>query len=577
MPNKSIPTLGDSNWGTPLNAHLSQLQNPTNGGINTFEQFSGRPTTLTTDDVGKTYLYTQTGNLHQWTGTIWKVLNESVINVKDYGAIGDGVADDTAAIQTAVDLGKSCFFPEAIYSVIGLSVQSNCTYFGVGDNSVISLIEPDRTVNDLNYAFALNFKSNVTIKDLKISSQRYNSIPKPIAYALCGISVYLSKNITISNVNIVSFANYGIFISGTATNDSEDVIVENCYFDNWSTRDTGSSFGAIHFGHGTNRCIARNNRVMCAATFGIIFSDLYVPGESKNHQAIDNVIENSINYGIAVYNESQPLDGHNYIITGNKIKNIQGSFSTLAVKSFGAGIYCVACKNVKITNNYIENTNIFTTQGGTLAEGNIGISTSTGEIVVENNVCKKSGCYGIYLVGCYDGAIINGNSISDSKNETLYLLNCNKIICTNNKITAKSNTVRTPMTIDTVNNSIFSTNNIFYDAVTSQDAVYISNSNFVNFSSNFVEMTSSIGTNRIANCDNLIIANNIYKIPNSTTHTAYFQTKNTNTKIMGNSFINNSTTKLCFDGVTTNTFVDKSNRLSIANITNTSTGLVIDI
>jgi hypothetical protein len=52
MPTKSIPQLGDPNWGTPLNAHLSQLQNPTNGGINTFEQFSQRPTNLTTDDIG---------------------------------------------------------------------------------------------------------------------------------------------------------------------------------------------------------------------------------------------------------------------------------------------------------------------------------------------------------------------------------------------------------------------------------------------------------------------------------------------------------------------------------------------
>jgi hypothetical protein len=79
---KQIPTIGDPNWGTPLNAHLSQLQNPTNGGINSFEQFVQRPTTLTTDDTGKTYLYSQTGNIHQWTGTTWKVLNESVINVK---------------------------------------------------------------------------------------------------------------------------------------------------------------------------------------------------------------------------------------------------------------------------------------------------------------------------------------------------------------------------------------------------------------------------------------------------------------------------------------------------------------
>jgi Pectate lyase superfamily protein len=126
---KSIPTLGDSNWGTPLNAHISQLQNPTNGGINSFEQFSGRPTTLTADDAGKTYLYTQTGNLHQWTGTIWKVLNESVINVKDYGAVGDfnpetGTGtNDTAAIQPLLERAiggnsnKSIFFPQGSYGV----------------------------------------------------------------------------------------------------------------------------------------------------------------------------------------------------------------------------------------------------------------------------------------------------------------------------------------------------------------------------------------------------------------------------------------------------------------------------
>jgi Pectate lyase superfamily protein len=121
---KSIPTIGDSNWGTPLNNHLSQLQNPTNGGINSFEQFSGRPTTLTLDDIGKTYIYTQTGNLHQWTGTTWKVLNESFINVKDYGAVGDGVTDDTAAIQGCISnynikqSGRGeMYFPDGVYKV----------------------------------------------------------------------------------------------------------------------------------------------------------------------------------------------------------------------------------------------------------------------------------------------------------------------------------------------------------------------------------------------------------------------------------------------------------------------------
>ncbi len=50
-----------------------------------------------------------------------------VVSVKDFGAKGDGVADDTAAIQKAIDNGKPVYFPAGTYL---LSLGTNITLEG---------------------------------------------------------------------------------------------------------------------------------------------------------------------------------------------------------------------------------------------------------------------------------------------------------------------------------------------------------------------------------------------------------------------------------------------------------------
>jgi polygalacturonase len=41
----------------------------------------------------------------------------NVINVKDYGAVGDGLVDDSAAIQAALSTGQHVYIPSGSYLI----------------------------------------------------------------------------------------------------------------------------------------------------------------------------------------------------------------------------------------------------------------------------------------------------------------------------------------------------------------------------------------------------------------------------------------------------------------------------
>lgn len=87
------------------------------------------------------------------TTNVQTKLRETV-SVKDFGAVGDGVADDTAAIQSAISygapLGKSIFFPSGIYrttQTVGFT-KSDVQQFGlhiVGENNIYTEIKADHS------------------------------------------------------------------------------------------------------------------------------------------------------------------------------------------------------------------------------------------------------------------------------------------------------------------------------------------------------------------------------------------------------------------------------------------------
>lgn len=82
--------------------------------------FDGTSWTYTTAKEGWQAWTIDEKQTYAYKGTLWHRASE-FINVKEYGAVGDGTADDTAAIQAAIDwattIGAICFFPPGQYKI----------------------------------------------------------------------------------------------------------------------------------------------------------------------------------------------------------------------------------------------------------------------------------------------------------------------------------------------------------------------------------------------------------------------------------------------------------------------------
>lgn len=69
-------------------------------------------------------------------------VDAKVVSVKDYGAVGDGVTDDTAAIQAALDSGaKSVYLQSGTYKITSLLMPNLAFFvlFGDGPSSILKL------------------------------------------------------------------------------------------------------------------------------------------------------------------------------------------------------------------------------------------------------------------------------------------------------------------------------------------------------------------------------------------------------------------------------------------------------
>lgn len=146
---------------------------------------------------------------------------QDYVSVKDFGAVGDGITNDTAAIQAAVDAASRVYIPAGNYAISIVSLNTNNTLFGDGDASVLVSLNTTYSVSDDAENGLLNTKniSNVTLSNFKVDTN--NNRPT--------LKIILSSNVTIENVSMNGLLGtgqvfgYAIHLAG-----STDVYVDSC-------------------------------------------------------------------------------------------------------------------------------------------------------------------------------------------------------------------------------------------------------------------------------------------------------------------------------------------------------------
>ena len=78
------------------------------------------------------------GSIHELNnGLKAQLIIEDKVNIKQFGAYGDGEHDDTIAIQTTLNKFKYVFIPNGIYNITQITINQYQFLQGSGENSII--------------------------------------------------------------------------------------------------------------------------------------------------------------------------------------------------------------------------------------------------------------------------------------------------------------------------------------------------------------------------------------------------------------------------------------------------------
>ena len=310
-----------------------------------------------------------------------------VISVKDFGATGNGVTDDTASIQDAITAaaGKALYFPGGTYIVTALTVTTEVELFGDGySRSQLKLKNASNTVPLL-----INGASHFVMRDMSVDGNKANNPTGTWCVQLSGTCT----GPVFDRVFFVNAKTDGLGQGGTVDHMIvRDCIAETCGNDGFSIATATSS-------------LITGNRSVLNGRFGIVVTANYnrVIGNTCHGNTSTGIAFVGAQYCVAANNSCFSNTGHGLQFNNCKYSTQSGNVChSNGISGLDMTLGCDSCVCT-------GNTSILNTVRG------IEIDSGSFQCAVIGNIVTTNGEVGISVYRS-PSTLVEGNQVLNNGN-----------------------------------------------------------------------------------------------------------------------------------------------------------------
>ena len=297
--------------------------------INTGEDVNYRETTTWYDGTSMTdakvdgIIYKKIGNKY------YQKQYEGAINVKWFGAKGDGVTDDTIAIQKSIDSvaesGGTVIIPKGNYKRSILRITNKKNFNFIGNGATHLLLDSNASIMLEGVCENITIEGHTIIGNADATNVEdvgsgLNSLGQPInrQSGIANNSGQTLKNIRILNNNIYNVA-IGISVNSDLSGVLDGIVIEGNHIENIYGINSGSGYG-IHAAQGNLT--------------------------STNVLIKSNYIKNAYRHSIYI------AKGSGYVLESNIIKDHRKNASN--PEFLRSTIFVSRTSNAIVSNNFLE-------------------------------------------------------------------------------------------------------------------------------------------------------------------------------------------------------------------------------